>query len=367
MKRFQLLFLLSVGFLLGAKLTMAATIVVGTCKNPKNTLTTIQDGINKASPGDIVQVCPGKYPEQVVISTPLTLEGIVSGNSVRAAVTVPSGGLAGNVSSVLLGISFAAQVLVETGPVNINNITVDGTGGIGVPGLAGIFYESGASGTINQVSVLQQPTGGYGILAENANTTSESVTIENSDLHEVSHGILAGSTQSSPSLTATIKGNEIGGLYTSGELMSLGIQFMQSSGSISSNAIVGPILVGISTINSPNVSILSNTITNTSIAFGKVTGIEIFGVGNIVKSNLITTLSVGASNTGIDLSAATTATVEANKMTNNGVGILFACTTGQTVSGNTITDARIGIDEVPTGLIVPGTIQGVDFIRTGGC
>ncbi len=43
--------------------------------------------------GSMVEVCPGTYPEQVVISKPLTLEGITIGNADQAVITVPNIGL----------------------------------------------------------------------------------------------------------------------------------------------------------------------------------------------------------------------------------------------------------------------------------
>src|ERR1051326_3074061 len=57
--------------------------------------TTIQaaiDSVASSAPGSTVLVCPGTYPEQVVVSTPLVLQGIISGTAGAPGITVPGGG-----------------------------------------------------------------------------------------------------------------------------------------------------------------------------------------------------------------------------------------------------------------------------------
>ena len=96
----------------------------------------IQAAVIGVTPGSTIKVCPGTYYEQVTISQPLTLQGVVSGNAARAVIAVPAlaQGLQPNVTSAVTGVwtyiaQFAAQVLVQApGPVNITDITVDGTG-----------------------------------------------------------------------------------------------------------------------------------------------------------------------------------------------------------------------------------------------
>ncbi len=158
-------------------------------------------------------VCPGTYAEQVTISKPLSLTGTASGTANQAVITVPSGGLVQNATS-MFGESVAAQILVEgAGAVNITNIAVDGTGGDTscLFWLAGIFYGSGSSGTVNKVRASGQIDGtcGVGIWAENANSPSQSVTVANSTVYNVdSAGIFAGSG-TTPTLTATLSNNVV--------------------------------------------------------------------------------------------------------------------------------------------------------------
>ena len=50
----------------------AATLTVGTC--PGAGFSTVQAAVNAAKSGDIVNVCPGSYPEQVSIDKTLTVK-----------------------------------------------------------------------------------------------------------------------------------------------------------------------------------------------------------------------------------------------------------------------------------------------------
>src|SRR4051812_5479595 len=86
----------------------AKTVVVGpaTCNPGPQHFTTIQaaiDSVTISAPGSTVQVCPGIYPEQVVINGPVVLQGIVSGTAGAAVITVPAGGLIPNVVTPLYG------------------------------------------------------------------------------------------------------------------------------------------------------------------------------------------------------------------------------------------------------------------------
>ena len=83
--------LLPMGALRGENLS--ATVAVGACLPQLKSFSTIQGAVAASSSGGTVLVCPGTYPEQVVINTPLTLKGIVSGNHGAAVITVPASGL----------------------------------------------------------------------------------------------------------------------------------------------------------------------------------------------------------------------------------------------------------------------------------
>lgn len=320
------------------------------------------DAVDAATAGATVDVCSGTYAEQVVISTPLSLVGITNGTSGRVIIAFPSGGLGITVIDNGGGV-VGPQVLLTTGPVNITNITVDGTGnnlsGTGET-FAGIYYESGASGTVNGVTAREQNRWdcGIGILAENRNGASESVTIENSQVHDADHnGIFIASSVYPPTLVATVKGNQIIN-------SNIGILSGYLDGTITSNSIIDHTSVGISA-NDTSAPIVNNTIAAIH-GGGGGTGIRV-KENTTVKSNIIMDENGSSYSFGIDLTNASGATVEANRVTDANLGIEFGCKTGNTVSGNTVIDATTGLDRVPTGLSVPGTLQNVDTLRTGGC
>src|SRR3989454_8891401 len=113
---------------------------------------TIQDAINHAEPGETVLVGAGTYPEQLVITKPLILEGAGSTlTSIKPTIVVA------NTTSLFSGAPIAAIVLVDgTTSVAVTDLTVDGSpAGLAFacsPGYVGIFYRA-ASGAIQDTRV----------------------------------------------------------------------------------------------------------------------------------------------------------------------------------------------------------------------
>ncbi|HEV2489895.1 MAG TPA: hypothetical protein VGT03_08810 [Candidatus Acidoferrales bacterium] len=362
MKRFSFLVVLAMGFLFGTQCALATTLLVGTCRKGAH-FTTISAAVAAATTGATVDVCPGTYPEQVIISTPLNLTGITSNVSGfilgRVIIASPSGGLAASFTSPIDAAVVSAQVLVTTGPVNITNITVDGkSNGVSSGWIVGIAYESGASGTVNAVTAREQNgvTRGAGVWAENADITSETVTIENSEVRDAnSTGILVRSGTAPPTLLANIVGNQIINTFT-------GITD-NAAGSVTGNVIILPNTTqfGIEMDGFATASVVGNAI-STGATFNGPKGILVNGTGEIIKSNTIFGFS-----TGIDASGASGGQLEANKITDSiNSGIVMACQTNVTVSGNILNDVHNGLNSVSK-LTPPGTYHNVDVINAGGC
>ncbi|HEV2488897.1 MAG TPA: hypothetical protein VGT03_03745 [Candidatus Acidoferrales bacterium] len=360
MRRSILLFLFVVGLILGARPALATTFAVGTCRPSLVSFPTISAAVSSPlTIGGTILVCPGTYGEQVVISQPLTLQGISSADSDQVIIAVPAGGL-----STSIGIA-AVQVFVTTGPVNISNIIVDGTGnnlaGTGV-NLVGIFYDSGSSGVINHVTTRNQIDSGegFGIEANNTGSTSESVTIENSSVHDFDNsGITAFTNSSSPSLTAIIKANRVNQSDSTITNTVFGIA-MNAPGSVTGNIVTGAgnatSSEGISVTDGP-VTISGNSVSNWGTGI-----VDFFGAGATYASN-----SVSNSGFGIFL-VASGAVVQSNTITESPfVGIDFFCEAA-TVSGNTINDTPTGINDVLTSFSMSNTFFNVGTIRDhGGC
>jgi parallel beta-helix repeat protein len=185
---------------LRAESALARTVVVEgdggvTCNPGPQHFTTIQAAVNAVSisPGSTVLVCPGSYPEQVVIGQQMTLKGITNGTAGAAIITVPAGGLVPNVTTPAYGL-VAAQVLVQnTANVRVDGMIVDGTGST-CPTLAGAnrtigieFLNIGGpswligSGFISN-DVVRYQVDGCG-LGEAINSENSFVTITNNEVH----------------------------------------------------------------------------------------------------------------------------------------------------------------------------------------
>ena len=340
MSRLRVLFLLAIGLLLGVRPMFAATFAVGTCKPSLPSYATISAAVSGVPPGSTVLVCPGTYPEQVTIAQPLTLKGISSGNAGQAVITVPGSGLTAITSGD--GYSIAAQVDVTTGPVNISDVTVDATGSniTFPPWVVGILYDSGSSGTVNEITARgQSGGGGVGVWADNVSATNQSVTIENSSFHDIDDSAVVtdGST-----LIATVKGNTMQAGYYQ-------VQWF-SGGSPTANVINGG-YVGIS-VGGP-VSVSSNVLNNQTY------GIRASG-GVSATSNKISNASIGIDDFGGG------DTYKSNTITKAGVGIEFNCNL-PTVLSNTINDATTGLDLVPSSFTGANSFDNVVTLRTGGC
>ena len=369
MRRFHFA-LLSLVLAVAAHPLVAATYYVGFCKS--GAFGSIGAAVATVPAGSTIDVCPGTYFEQVVISKALTLQGIFFNNSSQAVIAVPSGGLA-TTSSIIVG-TLAAQVEVTAGPVTMTNITVDGTASSNCPSTAvyvGIFYASGSSGTVNEVETRNQNCNGiygFGILAENGAGATQSVTIENSNINSNSYaGITAGSDQTPSTLTASIKSN-----YVAGGVVGIYTAF-NVGGSVSGN-VVAASTSGTGVVASSPSSLVSKNTVN-----GGSEGIEVDGAvtvsGNTINgatygvfvnaAGSVTSNNISNSGYGIYFQV-NGATIKTNIITQAPVGIEFGCYTG-TASGNTINGATTGIDRVPAGFAGVNKFHNVGTVITGGC
>jgi hypothetical protein len=324
----------------------AGTYYVGTCHT--GSFPTITAAVNSSSvaAGSVLKICPGFYVEQVIISKPLTLQGIAANGISQVEITPPSPNPITTTTSpvfagTLLNETLAPIVWVTTGPVNIQNISVMRAHVAFCPTLVvGFYYASGASGTLSHVATYADQTDqrlcGVGIWAENADVNPTAVTIQNSLSDS---GIVAGSYQPPnviPVMSVNITGNQIFETEPR-SIGAYGIYLRRLFATVSGNFVTGPPYYpsGTGAIEaSGNVGIMndgaSSTITGNTLVFNDYTP------GGTLSSGIVS--NVGGT------------TVKSNKISGATYAILLACSPFDVVSGNIINSADNGISNIPVGI-----------------
>ena len=330
-----------------------ANVYVGTCTHSTPRYPTISAAVAAAPAEATVNICPGTYAEQVAITKPLTLRGMTHGGAADVVIIPPKGGLVTNASTNAGqgGFPVAAQVLSHAdGPVNLIDLTVDGTTST-IDGklsastcnkstlptyVVGVFSEL-TPGTYYRIETRHQLTGstgaisggcGIGVYGDFVDNLSQGLTIQSSDIHDFDYyGILM-----SGALSATnnfvLQGNNVapnatGILTWTGTLRSNFVDMykMQSQGI----AAIGVIMA------------TGNTIQRSS------TGLLLIGKGSVVRGNRF-----------VNNGNAIEATYGGESITDNfftggnsslpvPLGIELACSTGNTITGNTFQALGIGI------------------------
>jgi len=333
-----------------------AQLVVGTCVAGTQ-YSTIQDAVNAAPSGSTIKVCPGGYPEQILIEKPLTLQGIISSGAEGAWVLKPTGGWAATDPT---GYHTAQIVVKNTSGVTISNLIVDASNNAAQcsAGLAGVLFHN-ASGTANKLAIRNQLTiesliqcGGYGLIAEVDNQQPQTVTVENSDFRNNGFWTLS-ATGTGVTMNAT--NNVVTGDDNS-QMNSIGILYLAGAtgtakGNIVTNEIdtfggAGPALsnsTGIA-VNCASATVTGNTITSSQM--GIFLGCNLAGgtsgISSVTQNRIVYT----------KISDAIYVASQGNSITKNTIvaaassGIHFDTTlsgTNNTVSGNSITDTCIGI------------------------
>jgi len=359
-----------------ATATQANTLYVGACH--ANGYATITLALAAATPGTIIDVCPGYYAEQVKITLDnITLQGIPytqGGVTEDAAVIVPpAGGLVANGTifdtDAGNGTSAFAQIVVQnvTGVI-ISHITVDAQSSQNCGGgiLIGIYYQD-SSGTVtdsvarNQITSQQGDQCGWGIAAESDGTgpagAAPLLTVTNSSVHDFQKNgiVVRGNNTTGPSLTAT--GNTVlgNGLVASGDAAQNGIEIaFGATGSVRSNYVAdmlyppgsnGTGILFYASIGSPIAE--SNTVESSNVGIGIYTD-PAFGGGGTDAT--ISSNHIGGSQMldGIDL-CGNNEIANSNTIynsTNSGVHLDDACPSGgsnSTVKSNIINEACAGV------------------------
>jgi Protein of unknown function (DUF1565) len=328
--------------------SVASTIAVGNCDPQHTSYATISEAVAAAPPGATVLVCPGTYPEQVTITTSLTLRGILP--SSPPVLRPPSGGLTG--AQINVNGEFDSSPLA----VNLGNLVVDG---LGSSPTAGVSYNS-ASGQLNHLEVRNQTTGIFLVGAIDGPIAT--VNISNSYVHNFSNeGISANGldvefvvniTRSFVTSTSASVQNGISYNITNGTIRQNAIILKAGVGLLLDN-LFDPITAEGNAIEGASVGIESgadmtaaaNVIEN-NVLYNNATGISISGLGggDTITSNTIMQSSIQA----ITLNCSATSIAQYNKIDGTPIGIANI-QMGDVTSPNTFTNVGTDTTECPSG------------------
>jgi Right handed beta helix region len=385
--------LLSFAVFAYAKTPPPPTLEVGTCLNGYTHFTTIQLAVNAAPAGATILVCPGIYPEQVVIGEALTLKGVTLAGASGATVAPPPGA-AFTTYPNLVATSFftpiAPQVLIQnTKNVALTNLTVDGTND-GIQGcspyLVGVLFQN-ASGSLSDMAVVNQILGpgltgcqgGLAILVQSGGGGTSKVDVADSVVQNFAKN---GITGSETGTKLTIERTSIIGIGLTTMVAQNGVEFgFGATGSITDSTVadfaysdvLASSAVGILLVGSPGVTVKNNVVANTE------TGVYTFseGADGSASGATITNNEISATHTwdGIAL-CSNSNTVTGNTINGSdesGVFIGGFCTepngsasgTGNKIKSNTINSACAGLmfsyGATPAG----NTATGNTFLNVG--
>ena len=227
----------------------ARTVVVGHgtgCPSPH--FTNISDAVNAASSGDVINICPGLYKEQLLITKPVTLRGIsVTGSAglvIDRVLIQPSSmtALGGLGSQAVITALNTRGVVIEDLAVDAANNSVDACD----PSLSTIHFLN-SSGVVRQNAItgakMANPSNcpnffgnGFGVLVDSDGSRSGpfEVSIQANTIHDFTrNGIWA----NGPDVKVDIDGNSISGIGPGAGQPQFGIFVVGATGRVTDNLI----------------------------------------------------------------------------------------------------------------------------------
>lgn len=370
-----LVFLATVG-VTGSAWTRTVGKDKGLCPNAQ--YDTITDAVKAAAPGDVIDICPALYPEQLIITKPLTLRGItVDDTQLTPVVDVKRVLLQPSPLQDLESLPVEAVITVmNTGGVTIENLAIDASknsvSGCS-PGLAAIHYFNASGSVANnalfgaqlanpQSCVAILPGNGFGVLVDSNKPGPFHVSVEHNSIHDFTKdGVLAINT----GVKVEVESNRIAGVGPStGISFQFGVFIANgalglvnrnvitegSCGTLSSTDCFSARSEGV-TLKSPG----DGTVVHHNIISNAQSGIFINGGNRIrVTENLINGID---SLDGIDIQGTasgffTNSLIERNAIfdlgpvANESCGIFESSGTGvagNTISHNTVNDGYCGV------------------------
>jgi copper-binding protein NosD len=340
---------------------------------PEATFTSIQAAVLAASPGDKINVCPGTYNEQVKITKRLTVQGIAKTNQ-NQAIIMPAPAVA-NTTSLATGNPIAAIVLVDgTDKVTLNNLTIDGStsGIVGCsPNLMGIFYRN-SSGDIDNVAVRNIKLGpadagcqnGFAIFVQSGFGGKSKVDIADSSVHDYQKN---GITGNEVGTEVNIRGNAVTGIGSTPDIAQNGIQLANGAkGTVDSNSVINHVYSLCTSLNncsftSSNILIFNSNAVRVSRNTTGNAQVNIYYGGNKGEINNNTIFQSPIFD-GIDLVGNQNKAAN-NRIFNSGQAGVYVLGDDNTVNGNSINEAAVGIFDDPAS--TDSHFSGNKFYNTG--
>jgi hypothetical protein len=347
----------------------------------------IAAAVNAAAPGDVIAICPAVYPEQLIITMPLTLRGVstdVKGNDVKRVLLQPT---FRNVHGLAVE---AAITVMNTGGVTIENLAIDASKNSATgcnPTLADIHYFN-ASGVVANSALFGAelapqncgeifPDNGFGVLVDSSRPGPFRVAIEHNSIHDFTQG---GVQATNTGVLVEVEGNRISGV---------GPSIPDQFGVSISNGAVGQIKGNFITLGScrklsytacllaGSVGITLSAIVDGSVVDHNVisdaqSGIEISGNNVRVTNNLISNIDLFD---GIDLGLLSNSLIDSNTifnvtpLTNQSCGIYEisgAGIVGNTISNTTVNDAYCGVLYITVDQVGPGNYYNTLYTTLNG-
>jgi len=367
----------------------ASTLTVGkpntSCPNAQ--YTSITAAMNAAAPGDVIAICPATYPEQLIITIPLTLQGVstdVNGNDVNRVLLQP-------VLQDVGGLPVEAVITVmNTGGVTIENLAIDASKNSASgcnPSLADIHYFN-ASGVVANNALFGAelapqncgeifPDNGFGVLVDSSRPGPFRVSVEHNSIRDFTQG---GVQATNTGVLVEVEGNRISGVGPSipdqfgvsisngaagrvnGNFITLG-----SCRKMSYTACLRAGSVGITLDD-----IVDGSVVDHNVISDAQSGIEISGNNVRVTNNLISNIDLFD---GIDLGLVSNSLIDGNTifnvtpLTNESCGIYEisgAGIVGNTISNTTVNDAYCGVLYITVDQVGPGNYYNTLYTTLNG-
>ncbi len=302
----------------------------------------IQSAINSASPGSVICVGPGTFPEQLVIDKQIPLVGSGSATIIRPT------SITGDAIHPVNNVPEAPIILVNrTSGVVVEDLVVDGSGvsfagmGCGPPLYMGVLFDS-ASGTLQQATIENINLGtstlygcqnGLAVFVQSSSGHNSVVTISSNTVTNYQKN---GITCNFAGSDCNISGNTVSPLSAAQPyIASNGIQIaFGAEGSVTDNTVSG------------NECTLATYCSNDLINAAQGTGILLYQAGSSGVSITGNTLSANDIGIGMYLDPSGTVTTTGNTLQSNKYYGVVVYDENETVSGNTLSSTPVGLGVV---------------------